>query len=396
MINKFIYCLILILLCGCDKREGITVESAFMRPILPEPTYKFSRHSASSVDLQSLDYISESIDIIYESILQRADYRREFNDNQYYSYFTNGYNVGYAPSDYIAVSTRFSNERANILAHFSSLIEDVKLLSGFGKGEAAASFRNRPAKRNSSGYVGSNIGVKNLVYVNAKGLVVADIYRLELLATIFLDQLFNVHSSLDTLTDRKLLKAHEALDLLSGKNYTRLEHHWDLAYGCFKKWSPLLQGNGQPLLRDKMQKINSAFVQGRYDIFNYDYTALREKAKLIHFELTRAIAIKSMYLLLGVNTLANLQEDTAYGFLFLSEAIAYIYSLQFTHFEGDKAYFSSQKINAMIDELLQGEGLWDTERLLNDDPKAKGSLFNIALYLGKPFNVSPNQIINGK
>ncbi len=372
-------------LFACDKREGITVDSAFMRPLLPEPTYKFSRHGRSSVDLLSIKLTNQSLTTLYSSYTKEARLSSEEVYADFEHYYKDGFYAGYAPYTYIAVSPRFKEKREAILQDFQAFIEATKALSGFEKN--AFQVRNTPISKGHSGFIGLNIGDSNIAFADDRGLVVAEVFRYGLMGSIFLDQLFNVHTAKAILENEELRRSHEDLVQIQGKNYTALEHHWDLAYGYFTYWAKELQGDGQPLLRDRMQRINASLVQGRLDLFNYDYGALKGKVTIIREELSRALAVKAMYLLLGVNTLANLQEDAPNAFPFISQAIGMIYALQFTEKPDGTPYFTRKELKAMIDDLLVGEGLWDTERLLADK-ETKGSLYEIGERLGKPFGIS--------
>ncbi len=388
--NKyFIFFLLILSLFACDKREGVTVDSAFMRPILPEPTYKFSRHGSSSVDLHSIKLIDKSLTTLYSSYIKEARLSSENVYTDFKYYYQDGYK-GYAPYSFIAVSPRFEGKRETILQDFQAYIEETKALSGFGKN--AFEIRNTPISRGHSGFIGLSIGDANIAFANDKGLVVAEVFRYGLMGSIYLDQLFNVHTAKATLENKELRSNHENLVQLQGKNYTALEHHWDLAYGYFTYWAKELQGDGQPLLRDCMQKINATLVQGRLDLFNYDYEALDGKVAIIRAELSRALAVKAMYLLLGVNTFANLQEDAPNAFPFISQAIGLIYALQFTEKPDGTPYFTREELKAMIDDLLADKGLWETERLLADK-KTKGSLYEVGERLGKPFGISTDAFI---
>ncbi len=378
-------------LFACDKREGITVDSAFMRPLLPEPTYKFSRHGRSSVDLLSIKLINKSLTTLYRSYTKEARLSSEEVYADFEHYYKDGFYAGYAPYAYIAVSPRFEDKREAILQDFNGFVEETKALSGFEKGNTFE-IRNTPISKGNSGFIGLNIGDSNIAFADDKGLVVAEVFRYGLMGSIFLDQLFNVHISKATLENEELRRKHEDLVQIQGKNYTDLEHHWDLAYGYFTYWAKELQGDGQPLLRDRMQKINASLVQGRLDLFNYDYEALNGKVTIVREELSRALAVKAMYHLLGVNTLANLQEDAPNAFPFISQAIGMIYTLQFTQKADGTPYFTREELKAMIDDLLAGEGLWDTERLLADK-KTKGSLYEIGERLGKPFGISTDAFV---
>ena len=61
------------MLTACDSREGETVESAYVLPPYPDPSYAFKRNGTSSVDYLECSLLSEPLDHIYESYLRGAN-----------------------------------------------------------------------------------------------------------------------------------------------------------------------------------------------------------------------------------------------------------------------------------------------------------------------------------
>lgn len=65
-----------------------------------------------------------------------------------------------------------------------------------------------------------------------------------ILGAIFLDKALGEYLNVDELQNTELIQRHEDQKLITGRNYTELEHHWDLAYGYYKQiQKPILSSN---------------------------------------------------------------------------------------------------------------------------------------------------------
>src|SRR3712207_9555787 len=62
------------------------------------------------------------------------------------------------------------------------------------------------------------------------------------------------------------------------------------------------------LFRSREQKLHEAFAWGRYALGHYDYELLKEKMDFICKDLSQIVAARAMYLLIGPNTMANLES----------------------------------------------------------------------------------------
>lgn len=361
---------------ACDDREGQTIESAYIYPLEPAPRYSFSRHGSTSVDYREVDLLESSLSTMYRSYLAPANVGNEVFWQMLMNYYESGYHQGYAPLNYIARSERVSGERTNILQDLQKLLDETARISGYPR-EGVAYVRNTVATSGTAGYVGDRH-----YYVDSRGLVVADVFALYARGAIYLDQLYNVHTTEQGLFAQEIERQHEDLVLLSGKNYTTLEHAWDMAYGCYKQWRSLLKGDGIPLLKGKEQAIFEAFVRGRIHIGYYDYNSLRRELTFIRAELARAIAVRAIHLLTGANTIANLNEEAPYAYQSISQAIGLIHCLAFTQDDTGKPYLSYQEAKALSGALLSGQGLWDVKRL-KADAEHEGSLAYVAQQLAK-------------
>lgn len=375
---------------SCDDRSGLTAESAYIAPIWQTPPYRFTRHGASSVDTRQPELVQQGLDILYNTYLREARIMTESTRQEVQNYFTRGYHQGYSLQDGIARSARHKEQRAFILNQLQSLLSQSATLSGFASPEPSRK-RNTAIAPLQPGYIGVSIGDKNIAFANSRGLVVAELFRYYVMGAYFLDKLYNVHTDESVINNQELQEKHQNNQLIAGQNYTELEQHWDLAFGYFLRWRRVIQSEGSPLLRDREQRIYDAFAQARFDLSLYDFASLGRHRSIIYDELSRAIAIRAIYLLLGKNTQANLSEETPYAFHALSQAIGIMYSLPFMRSPEGESYFTHTEIQQLVDSLLQGNGLWDTERLLAGQ-EATGSLKQVAATIAKPFGINIEQI----
>lgn len=378
-------------LWGCDDRSGMTVETSYVEPVIPPPTYKFSRHGSSSVDTRHCELVNRSLDVIYTSYLREARIQTRSIYHEVQNYLNLGYNQGYPLISGIATSQRHKPNQANIIQSIHNLVNESSQLGGFNQSDPSR-HRNTPIRPNTSGYIGVSLGDKNIAFANAHGVVVAEVFKYSVMGAYYLDQLFNIHTDESIIKDESLRKHHQNHNLVVGQNYTALEHHWDLAFGYYQLWRSTIQSEGSPLLREREQKIYDAFAEARFNMSLYDYASLEKNRNIIYDELSKAVIIRAMYLLLGRNTQANLTEDAPYAFHTLSQAIGIIRCLPFLRSgESGEPYFTHEAIDTLLGELLADKGLWKTDRLLADE-QTKGSLKHVASVIGKPIGININAL----
>ncbi|MGI9527311.1 MAG: DUF4856 domain-containing protein [Weeksellaceae bacterium] len=385
---SYIILALALLISSCDDRIDETVESAYLEPIVYPYQYKFSRNGSSSIDVLKKDMINTPIDYIYGSYLKQARILSEYEHDVVMGYYQKETEGGIILEDEVASSPIHERHRQQIKADILSIIEASEFISGYPKGNSK---RRQSAILGSAGYIGNNILDLNLAYVDEKGLVVAEAFRKMLLGAIHLDKIMNLHLDESILTDKELRKAHENVELVAGKNYTALEHHWDLAFGYYSNWKAYAQPEGLIALKDSDKKLLDAFVLGRHELGRYQYDEVQKHLEIIREELSKVVAIRTINLLIGQNTIANIREDAAYSFLYLSEAYGLIYALQFTRNSGGDPYMSYEEVKEMQEKLLQDDGLWDVERLLEDE-NVEGSLKNISKEIATIYNISLDNV----
>lgn len=390
---KFVYRIIASIYCislvSCISGVDEVVQSAHIEPILPEPLYKFSRMGESSVDIVECDFLEAPIERIYKVYLKPARISDNLDNEEVEKLYNEG-EFGLKPVEEIAKSELHLANREQIVSDITGLIRTSAEIGGLGQSNPFV-YRRREAKVGSSGYVGNNIGDPNIYFVNDKGLVIAEMFNYSILGSIYLDKILNVHLDDNVVNNPDVRRKHENLELKEGRNYTDLEHNWDLAYGYFKFWRKLAHAEGLPALKDSELFINRALVKGRTYMDDFRYDDIKMQLDTIRTELSKVVAIRAMDFLIGDNTLVNIDENPKYAFLFVSKACGLIYASQFARNKEGKPLITYTEVKKLLDNLLQDKGLWDKERLLADE-KTIGSLRNTAFVIGNKFGVSLQDI----
>lgn len=388
-IKEIFFLCLLMSVTACIEGTNETVESAYQLPVLPEPSYKFSRNGESSVNTLECDFLKYPINRIFSAYLSAARITTLTDSVEMLRLYAEG-TYGLKPQEQIATSSAHITNRERILKDFKSWFDASARISGLGKTNPS-NHRNTEAEKGKEGYVGTNIGDKDICFVNEKGIAVAEVYRYAIMGAIYLDKILNVHLSEDVTDSPKLRSAHDLTQMSAGHNYTELEHHWDLAYGYYGFWKSLAQSEGLPALKDSHRRIFHSFVRGRSYLETSRYDEIKLQADTIRHELSRVVAVRAMNLLVGANTFANLKENPKYAFRLLSQAYGLIYASQFARNAQGRPFITYEETRNLLQTLEQGDGLWDKERLLKEE-KDEGSLRHLAAQIGQRFEVSLKEI----
>ncbi|MDO4880865.1 MAG: DUF4856 domain-containing protein [Capnocytophaga sp.] len=379
-----------ILFISCEKNTNETITSSYIPPLsLPVVLkYEFSRNGYSSVDVLECSLVKEPLDRLYSIRLVGAQITNEREYNDAFNLFNNGL-YGVKPKDEIASSPLHLPNKEKITQDIENLINTTATISGY---YSDSSVKRRAARAGQTGFVGINISDPNRAYVNEKGLAVADVFQYSIMGAIYLDKILNYHLDEYFFDNQELIEKHQNVTLPAGRNYTELEHHWDLAYGYYDFWKNLAQPEGIPLLKESEKKIFNAFVQGRLELGRYRYEDMKTQIRIIREELSKVAVARAMNFLLSENTLANLEEGSGSdAFATISKGYGLIYALQFARKANGETYFSYNEIKNILAKMQQGQGFWDKNKLLADE-NTDGSLKNIAKTIAQPFQISINDI----
>lgn len=363
-LNKLLLLPIVLLgtLSSCTPTSDEVVETAYIYPPTPDPSYSFKRNGASSVDFLECSLVKSPLDHLYSSYLVEANIQYPANMAQVKAYFNEG-EFGWSPKSLVSRSALHAADSTKVLADFEQLFLTTAQLSGLGEKSPSVA-RNQRASQGKAGYVGRHIGDINLAFADERGVVVAELFPEMVRGAIYLDQILNVHLDEAVLRNDSLRKVHEAGALLAGRNYTALEHHWDLAWGYYQYWLPVVEISGDRSSQLRRIALYRAFSLGRQALTEYRYADMLEQWRVIRQELSQVAVRHALELLTGVRTLRNLDEEPAHALPFLSQALGAIYALQFAQTEAGKPLLTYAEAQSLIETLTRDGGLWNRERLL--------------------------------
>lgn len=381
---------LLMSVAACTEGINETVESAYQLPVLPEPSYKFSRNGESSVNVLECEFLKSPVDRIFVEYMNEARMGTEKDYNEAIRIYKEGL-LGPKPQEAVSASPKHRGNREKILEDIDGWFATSARIAGLGADVPFHEHRDREAAKNRTGYVGNNVMDKDICFVDEKGFAVAEIYKYAVMGAIYLDKILNLHLGEQVLADNGILGRNDLTQLLPGHNYTELEHHWDLAYGYYGFWKTLAQSDGIPALKNSHLRIFQSFVKGRIYMETSRYEDMRLQADTIRQELSRVVAVRTMNLLVGPNTMANLKENPNRAFRLLSQAYGLIYAAQFTLNAQGKPFITYEETRALLNEWEKGDGLWDKKRLSGGVREA-GSLYNLATRVGEKFGVSLEEI----
>ena len=215
-------------------------------------------------------------------------------------------------------------------------------------------------------------------YVNAKGLEYNQAVAKSLIGGLMVDQICNNYLSPAVLDAGSNVIDNDAETTADSKPYTNMEHKWDEAYGYLFGLSAdatdplatlgddsflnkyLARVDEDPDFTGIAEKIWRAFKLGRAAIVAGDYQVRDEQTVIIRDELSKVIAIRSVYYLQqGKKAIPT--DGSSYGPAFhdLSEGFGFVYSLRFTRkSDSNNAYFSREEVDGFIGQLTEGNGFW--------------------------------------
>lgn len=205
----------------------------------------------------------------------------------------------------------------------------------------------------------------------ANGLEPQQVLLKGLMGACFMDQIVNNYLSTTVLDEanNKINNSNKVLE--SGKNYTKMEHLWDEAYGYIygagggKFWDSYInQVNADADFNTVKAEIELAFRKGRAAIVANNYTVRDEQIAIIKTKLALVPAVRAVfYLKEGKAKLIT--DNGAKAFHALSEAYGFIMALRYTNNPSTNApYFSKAEVDSILSDLTAGtNGLWDVDYL---------------------------------
>ena len=197
--------------------------------------------------------------------------------------------------------------------------------------------------------------------VDERGIEIAQVLQKSLIGALQLDYLGNVLLQEGLNADNS--------QTVGDKNYTQLEHNWDVAYGLLTL-NPIYLEGATDATRNTVEfgagsyiweynkanyaKIYPAFLKGRAAIVNNDRDQYQVLATFIRTEFEKAIASAAVGYLDKWKTGAT---DAARAHA-IGEGLGFIYSLRFAKLHGANDTFSEQILFNLLDS---DNGFWDLD-----------------------------------
>lgn len=245
----------------------------------------------------------------------------------------------------------------------------------------ASTFAGQTAAQGVPGKLGTYL-------VNRKGFEYGQFIQKGLMGAMMLDQISNIYFGTEKM-------AADNSAIVSGKNYTQQEHHWDEAYGyltqneTFPKKDPADSTKWlESYLGSYVRQVNGtlgdpaaiylAFLKGRAAIANKDVGTRDIQVAAIRTGLEKAVATVAISYLNKTKT----STTDAARFHSLSEGTGFIYSLRYAY----NAKISRAKSDELLGKLMnKTDGFWS---LTNADLDA------VRDEIANTFGISKDAVVN--
>ena len=226
---------------------------------------------------------------------------------------------------------------ATIQAIFEDYMNSVATIS------ASTTSGKYEGRNGTAGVVQS--GSKQYLF-NAKGKEYTQLIEKGLMGAVFYNQITTSY-----LGDSKMNVDNSTI--VDGKNYTKMEHHWDEAFGYFTDstafpiggkvfWAKYCDKRDTELGTNK--SIMDAFIKGRAAITNKDLTTRNAQIVIIRNELEKVTIATAAYYLNKAKL--NITDDCLRNHE-LSEAITFIEAIKY----GFGPSFTSTEVDQMINQI---------------------------------------------
>ena len=333
--------------CSDDEEEILNV-------VTPPTTYKFERGGKSTVSHGGQTSRLKMASELYSGMKNSSSTKSGLNNM-----FNNG--TGFSDATLDASGKKVGNKTfassvasSTVKPKFDAMITDF-----------ADNVIPNWTTTAANGTAGKMTDSKRTVYINAKGHELTQVFTKGLIGGMTTDQILNGYLSaakLDTGTNRA---DNDAGTVVSGKDYTQMEHYWDEGFGYLygeeaDVTNPTL-GNGVLLSKyaSKVDGSNSpgigkiiydAFIMGRAAIVAKNYTVRDAQANIIKIHISKIIGYKAHDYLNDYVTkaAAGTPADAIHA---LSEGYGFVMSLQVTNDGTGNPYFTNSEVNAMLAKL---------------------------------------------
>ena len=335
-------------------------------------TYAFSRGGESTVSFggqtSRLEMAASLMGQLNSENVLASDLLTMFNDGN-----------GFADGELNSSGKKLGNKTAAY--GDESVVEDIRGFITEYADDVSTSFSTDA----DAGVAGSHTGAGGrTVRINGKGMELNQVFAKSLIGALVMDQVAYGYLSASKIGD-----AVENVTLEDGKNYTKMEHHFDEGFGYVYGQESDITAAESPdgsgvLFAKYLKKVNSseepgiateiydAFKKGRAAIVANDSELRDAQAEIVKTKMSRVILHKAAYYLRGAaDAKAASAVDYADYFHGLSEGYGFVLSLQFTYDASGYRYFSHNEVDTMLAALEAGNGFWDRTPEELDDMAAQ-------------------------
>lgn len=399
-----------ILLLGfasCSSDDNNTPEETFNYTV--PTTYVFARNAATTIDFSGQTARLAMLDEMGNLYRTNATAGTVLDDNVLSDMFANT-NNRFAGAGLNASGKQLKDKTAASKDYFTLLFgggttaEQVAVRAFF---ETQFDNGNAASKGDvaAPGVAGVYLdGTTKRLYA-ANGLEPQQVLLKGMMGASFLDQLCNNYLSINKLDEATNKADNTNKVLVTGTNYTAMEHNWDEAYGyvyggdnltvtpnVFKYWSSYInQVAADTDFKSLKGDIDLAFRTGRAAITANDYKVRDAQIDIIKAKIAMVPAVRAVFYLQEGKSKLAAGDGGIKAFHALSEAYGFIMSLRYTNKPGTNApYFSKTEVDTILASLLSGpNGLWDIDNL---SPKLDALSTQIATKFG--FTVAQATTVN--
>ncbi len=372
--NKYILgslSLALFTFTSCSDDDTIIEEPGL---IVPE-TYTFERNGTTTVDFEGqssrLLMLQEMGNYIKDQAAVSAIVDVTVLDNMYANT-----NNPFSTTELNASGKQLRNKTAASKDYFvnlgggGSIVEQAEVRSYFETqfDDANAASQGAAASANVAGYYVDGSSTRLFA---ANGLEPQQVLLKGMMGACFMDQIVNNYLSSAVLDESTSKEDNTNKVLVSGYNYTNMEHKWDEAYGYIygagggKYWDSYInQVDADADFSSIKENIEVAFRKGRAAIVANNYSVRDEQIAIIKSNLAKVPAVRAVYYLKNGKS-KLITDNGAKAFHAISEAYGFIMSLRYTNNpETNAPYFTKTEVDALLAELTDGtNGLWDVDYL---------------------------------
>lgn len=364
-----------VFITSCEDDET-TPNPEFPAEVVAPIDYTFTRDGASTVSFSGqttrIQMSEEIIDAMKDSDAATEQSLLDMFANQ---------NNAFSNDDLNASSKTVKSKTAASRDYFSNNAADAAAIKAeFENWLSAQVAEVFPAQNTvaAPGQAGQIADGESTRYVNGKGLEYNQLFNKGLIGALMVDQALNNYLGLSVLDEATNVADNDNEIVAEGENYTNMEHKWDEAYGYLYGTSQnratpnATIGDDDSFLNKYIGRVEGdsdyagiaaeiydALKLGRAAIVAKEYNLRDEQAAIARTKISEVIAIRAVYYLQqGKNALE--QDNFGTAFHDLSEGYGFIYSLQFTRNNDTAApYFSRAEVQAYLNQLEAGNGLWD-------------------------------------